>query len=85
MRKNLFLRTIDRRARARGNDWRLLIRRRYSALLGDRTRDSSAMSATETVTGTARNTNPVDALRCTPNANVVFTGRARERSRGTVA
>ena len=48
------------------------------AWLGNRTRDSSAMNATETVTGTARNTNPVDALRCTPNANVVFTGRARD-------
>ena len=46
--------------------------------VGDRTRDSKRMNATETVTGTARNTNPVDALRCTPNANVVFTGRARD-------
>ena len=48
------------------------------AWLGNRTRDSSAMSATETVTETARNNNPVDALRCTPNASVVFTGRARD-------
>ena len=36
------------------------------------------MNATETVTGTARNTNHVDALRCTPNANVVSKGRARD-------
>lgn len=48
------------------------------AWLGNRTRDSKPMNATETVTETARNTNPVDALRCTPNANVVFTGRARD-------
>ena len=47
------------------------------AWLGNRTRDSSAMSATETVTETARNINPVDALRCTPNANGLFKGRAR--------
>ena len=40
--------------------------------------DSRAMNATETGTETARNTNPVDALRCTPNANVVFTERARD-------
>ena len=33
------------------------------AWLGNRTRDSSAMNATETVTGTARNTNPIGALR----------------------
>ena len=48
------------------------------AWLGNRTRDSKQMNATETVTETARNTNPIDALRCTPNANVVFTGRARD-------
>lgn len=48
------------------------------AWLGNRTRDSSAMNATETVTETARNTNHKDALRCTPNASVVFTGRARD-------
>ena len=47
------------------------------AWLGNRTRDSSAMNATETVTETARNTNPVDASRRQSNANVVFTGRAR--------
>ena len=47
------------------------------AWLGNRTRDSSAMNATETVTETARNTNPIGALRRTSNANVVFTGRAR--------
>lgn len=36
------------------------------------------MNATETVTETARNTNPVDALRRQSDANVVFTGRARD-------
>ena len=36
------------------------------------------MNATETGTETARNTNHKDALRCTPNASVVFTGRARD-------
>lgn len=36
------------------------------------------MNATETVTGTARNTNPIGALRRMSNANVVFTGRARD-------
>ena len=36
------------------------------------------MNATETVTETARNNNPVDALRRTSNANLVFTGRARD-------
>ena len=33
------------------------------AWLGNRTRDSKQMNATETVTETARNTNPVDASR----------------------
>ena len=46
--------------------------------LGNRTRDSKQMNATETVTKTARNTNPVDALRRMSNASVVFTGRARD-------
>lgn len=46
--------------------------------VGNRTRDSKHMNATETGTGTARNTNPVGALRCTPNASLVFTGRARD-------
>lgn len=36
------------------------------------------MNATETGTGIARNTNHVDALRRMSNANVVFTGRARD-------
>ena len=36
------------------------------------------MNATETVTGTARNTNHKDALRRMSNASVVFTGRARD-------
>lgn len=46
--------------------------------LGDRTRDSKQMSATETGTGTARNNNPVDASRRMSDANVVFTERARD-------
>ena len=33
------------------------------AWLGNRTRDSKQMNATETVTETARNTNPIGALR----------------------
>ena len=48
------------------------------AWLGDRTRDSKLMNATETVTETARNTNPVDASRRMSDASVVFTGRARD-------
>ena len=36
------------------------------------------MNATETVTETARNTNHKDALRRMSNANLVFTGRARD-------
>ena len=36
------------------------------------------MNATETVTETARNTNPIGALRRMSNANVVFTGWARD-------
>ena len=47
-------------------------------MVGNRTRDSSAMSATEAGTETARNTNHVDALRRMSNANLVFTGRARD-------
>lgn len=50
--------------------------------VGDRTRDSKQMNATETVTETARNTNPIGALRRTSNANVVFTGRARDGHEG---
>lgn len=48
------------------------------AWLGNRTRDTRAMNATETVTETARNTNHKDALRRMSNANLVFTGRARD-------
>ena len=40
------------------------------------------MNATETVTETARKTNPVDALRRLSNANVVFKGRARDGHEG---
>lgn len=36
------------------------------------------MNATETVTGTARNTNPIDASRRMSDANVVSKGRARD-------
>lgn len=46
--------------------------------LGNRTRDSKQMNATETETETARNNNPVDASRRMSDANVVFTGRARD-------
>ena len=48
------------------------------AWLGNRTRDSRAMNATETVTETARNTNPIDASRRMSDANVVSKGRARD-------
>lgn len=67
------------RGRARSKRLRVVDKKTIQkAWLGNRTRDSKQMNATEAVTETARNTNPVDALRCTPNANVVFTGRARD-------
>lgn len=43
-------------------------------MVGNRKRDSRAMNATETVTETARKTNPVDALR--------LKGRARDGHEG---
>ena len=48
--------------------------------LGNRTRDSSAMNATETETETARNTNHVDALRRMSNAFLYESGRQISRT-----
>ena len=50
------------------------------AWLGNRTRDSRAMNATETVTETARNTNHVDALRRMSNAFLYESGRQISRT-----
>ena len=50
------------------------------AWLGDRTRDWSAMNATETETETARNTNHLDALRRMSNAFLYESGRQISRT-----